>query len=202
MSLDRRVAEAISVGRYTERLHPRQRDGEFANKPGSRAKALAHRVERAIASLRDRQPSQADYQAFYGHFEAAMANHRYAAFVSHYTPAEMAAKRMRPITANNGQTGILIYDHGNGDVEGTALYNTSDVDGAGLAMLSDAVKSHGVNYLECYGEALRHLYERLGFEVVSKSPFDDKLAASNWDYERNGRPDYFVLRHPSNPNVR
>lgn len=49
-SLDRRVAEALAIGRFTAELHPRTRDGKWAQKwDGKRAKALEKRVERVVA---------------------------------------------------------------------------------------------------------------------------------------------------------
>ena len=118
------------------------------------------------------------------------------AYVTHYSLDEM--RSMTPLLANDGKTGVLVHDHGDGRIEATALFNTSDVRGAGLDMLRDAIANHGVNYVECFGSvkpgpSLPELYKSVGFEVTGRFPFDESQAPPSWDYAANGRPDYFTM---------
>lgn len=199
------LREAVSVGRFEAGLHPRSRDGKFSQKwGGSRAKALEKRVARAVAK---RSHAEAQRQAvpvarerFHAAFEDAMKGNEFTAFVSHHSLAEMTEKGMTPVTQNGGKTGVLVFDHGDGDVEGTALYNSSSVKGAGRAMLRQVVASNGVNYVECFGDVLSGIYRSLGFVDNEVMPFSDEYAPDGWDYARHGRPDYHVMRLPGNPN--
>lgn len=136
---------------------------------------------------------EVDVETYHDAFEGVMGDSEFTHFVTHRTPAEM--EDMTPLMRPDGKAGVLIHDHGNGDIEATALFSAPDAPrGAGLAMLDVAVREHGVNYVECYGDALRGLYEKLGFEVVDSSPFADEYAAPGWDYDRHGRPNYYTLR--------
>ena len=100
---------------------------------------------------------------------------------------------MVPILRNNGQTGVLIHDHGDGRVEATALFNVGPK-GAGSALLRDVVGSHGVNYVECLGAGLANYYSSLGFQVSSVEPFNPEKAVAGWDTTTMGTPDYYKMR--------
>ena len=131
---------------------------------------------------------------FYDAFESAMGpNNPYSAFVSHYSIPELEDMRARYLS-ETGLSGIAVKDHNDGRVEGTALFNDGDVRGAGGAMLSHAIDHAGVNYLECFGEVLRRLYEGYGFVVTEQFPFNDEYAPRDWDYDLFDRPDYFILK--------
>lgn len=101
------------------------------------------------------------------------------------------------IIDNDGKTGVLVKDHGDGRIEATALFNTSDEKGAGLNVLKRAVDEAGVNYVECFGDTLPKLYSKLGFEVTDQFPFDAEQAPSDWDYEAFGEPDYYLMSLPT-----
>jgi hypothetical protein len=79
-------------------------------------------------------------------------------------------------------------------IEATALFNVSGVRGAGLMLLKDAVDNYGVNYLECFGPVLNEKYAALGFKDVAVYPFDRAKAPKGWNYERDGTPDYHIMR--------
>ena len=138
-----------------------------------------------------------DGAAFSASFEAAFKDNPYTAFVNHYTPEEIQNEGMKPLTSNNGQTGLLIHDHGDGRIEATALYNVSDTPGAGRALLQDSVANHGVNYVECFGEGLRDIYQTVGFQVDTTSSFDPQYAPKDWNYEKFGTPDYYTMKIPT-----
>jgi hypothetical protein len=127
-------------------------------------------------------------------FNEAFANNPRSCFVNHYTLSEIKAGKMKALLSTDGKTGVLIHDHGDGRIEATALFNNSNKSGSGLRLLQQAVDSHGVNYVECFGEFLREAYTTVGFKVDTTSAFDPQYAPSNWNYERFGTPNYYTLR--------
>lgn len=141
--------------------------------------------------------SPSDGEEFSKNFEDAFANNPYTAFVNHYTPEEIQDENMKPLTANDGKTGLLIHDHGDGRIEATALYNVSGIPGAGRALLQDSVANHGVNYVECFGDGLKTLYQTVGFQVDTTSSFDPQFAPENWNYEKFGTPNYYTMKTPT-----
>ena len=58
------------------------------------------------------------------------------------------------------------------------------------------VNEFGVNYLECYGDPLRGIYESIGFKLESSAPFDPAQAKPNWNYAKYNNPNYYTLRLP------
>lgn len=103
---------------------------------------------------------------------------------------------MKPLLSSDGKTGLLVHDHGDGRVEATALFSTSEVPGAGLELLKGAIDNEGVNYVECFGPVLPVLYGTLGFVADTTSSFDPQYAPSNWDSARFDSPDYVTMRIP------
>ena len=128
---------------------------------------------------------------FHEAFEAAMDGNEKTAFVSHYSVDEL--RGMKTYLHPTGKAGIVVKDHHDGRIEGSALFNASGIKGLGRAILKAAIDRDGINYLECYGEDLRVLYESLGFEVTDKAPFNEDWAAPNWDYEKHNHPNYYIL---------
>lgn len=132
-------------------------------------------------------------EKFYGAFEAAFpVGSRYEAYVTHYTLAEMEAPNFTPISTNDGKTGAIVIDHGDGRIELSALFNTSGIPGAGVQLLADAITTYHVNYVECFGPFLNLQYESVGFHDVDVFPFDPAQAPSTWNYA-NDQPDYHVM---------
>lgn len=66
----------------------------------------------------------------------------------------------------------------------------------GHTLAMAAVALGGV-HLDCLGEHLRELYERVGFVVRNKLPWNDEYAPDDWNYERFGRPTYYEMAHAS-----
>jgi len=103
------------------------------------------------------------------------------------------------VTTPDGKAGFAVKDHGDGRIEITALYNTSTEKGLGSKMLGHAVERYGVNYLECFGPALPTIYEKAGFVVENKYPFDREQAPKDWNYAQFGTPDYYTMRYKGKP---
>jgi hypothetical protein len=131
-------------------------------------------------------------ERFHSAFADAMRDSPFQHHVTHHSIDEI--QQMKHIhLSEDGKAGYLVKDHGDGRVEATGLFNQSGDRGRGRAMLSDAVKNHGVNYVEAYGPKLPKLYEEVGFKTHEKYPFDQELAHPDWDYERHGKPDYHIM---------
>ena len=65
--------------------------------------------------------------------------------MTHYSLAEMQSKGMTPLLSNGRKTGQAIWNHGDGRIEATALFNESGIKGAGSRLLKETVDNHGVN---------------------------------------------------------
>lgn len=46
----------------------------------------------------------------------------------------------------------------------------------------------------CIGDKLKNLYNNFGFEITSTIKWNDELAPKNWNYDRFGRPDLYIMR--------
>ena len=173
---------------------PRDDHGRFASTGGLSAwadKKAGDSPGKLIAQAQTAPIREATAAEFKGAFDAAFKDSDMKAFVSHYSEKEL--KGMKTFLSKDGKAGIAVHDHGDGRVEGTALFNNGAPKGTGAALLQHAVEKAGVNYLECYGEGLRGLYEKGGFNVTSSSPFNDEYASKDWNYEKHGRPNYYTL---------
>lgn len=138
-------------------------------------------------------PQRPAAEEFSTNFKRLFRGDPFAAFVSHYSAAEIESRGMVPITINDGSTGVLVWDHDDGRIEAASLYNRSTTRGAGLALLRHVVRHDGVNYVECYGRGLEALYQTAGFATVKEYSFDDSQASADWDYQRFGRQSYKIM---------
>jgi hypothetical protein len=116
------------------------------------------------------------------------------AFATNYSEEELS--EMGTVLSDSGKSGVAVHDHGDGRIEGTALFNNGDPSGSGLAMLAHAVESMGVNYVECFGGTLNTFYARLGFVEDTRTPFNAEYAPPDWNYERDDHPDYVTMKLP------
>ncbi len=139
--------------------------------------------------------AQRDATTYWQEFGAAMHDNPNAAFVNQYSVDQIVSQGMTPVMANNGQTGALVLDHGDGRVEATGLYNV-DGKGQGLELLQQTMDENGVNYVEAMGDPLSNLYQQLGFEVKSADDFDAALAPKGWNIAKDNEPTYYSLALP------
>ena len=166
--------------------HPRAPDGKFGEAGdggGSGATPTKlHNVHEVTA------------QEFKQAFDRAFEGKPRTAYVTHYTLDEL--KGFRCFTAEGGKVGVAVHDHGDGRVEGTALFNNGGPKGGGIEMLRHVRDHAGVNYGECYGPKLNKLYETLGLRVDQTFKFDPSMASPAWDYVKDDHPDYMTMRLP------
>ena len=179
------VGEEEKRAAFIEALHPRDH-GKFTH--GRGIPALPH-VGSPHPGANALQPT--DATTFLTAFHAAFAKSPFRHHVTIYTPKEAVA--MSTFLTPDHKAGLAVHDHGDGRIEGTALFNASGRKGVASALLAQAVKSHGVNYLECFGPFLNRLYESLGFVETDHFPFDPSQAPPGWDYATFNHPDYHLM---------
>lgn len=82
----------------------------------------------------------------------------------------------------------------NGDIKG--IFKEPDFKGKGVAdnILQEAVKQGGV-MLDNFDNYLTPIYERNGFRVVSRTPFNEEYAPEGWNKEKHGTPDVVAMIH-------
>jgi hypothetical protein len=134
-------------------------------------------------------PSPESYRAA---LDKAMKNHPNAGFVTYYDPSEIKSRNMTVILENGGDTGCLIIDHGNGDIECAGLFSVAGK-GTGFDLLKRTIDQYGVNYVEAF-EGLSDAYTQLGFRPESTTPWNDDYAPRVWNYEAHGTPGVVTMR--------
>lgn len=129
-------------------------------------------------------------------FRDAMQGNPRTRFVNHYTSEEMADADMTSMVLPDGASGMVVVDHGDGRIEGSALFTHPDHKGkkTGAYLINRAIREGRINYGECYGEGLLHFYEGLGFVKASQDPFNPEYADPDWDYERDNHPNYYTMK--------
>ena len=131
-------------------------------------------------------------EQFSNHFNEAFAGAARSGYVNHYSLDEIRNEKMTPLLSNDGKTGLLIHDHGDGRIEATALFNTNGR-GEGVQLLRSSIVDHGVNYVECFGPKLPVLYGKVGFRESERYSFDKEQAPKNWNSEEDDSPDYVIM---------
>lgn len=167
---------------------PRDERGRWAASGGGSGGGAKTAAEHVRSNARASTPRE-----FKTAFTEAMRGSEFKAFVNDYSEDELGQMKALVLVGGDGAAGIAVKDHGDGRIEGTALFSQGGPKGTGSELLQRAVTEHGVNYLECFGERLRSLYERSGFVVESASDFSDEYAPKDWNPE-HGRPKYYTLR--------
>jgi hypothetical protein len=100
-----------------------------------------------------------------------------------------------PVSTEDAQNGTLIDVNGGrgivtqeGDIKGVFKKAGSKIKGVADKIIQKAIKSGGVKSDNFDGN-LTKIYERNGFRVASRVPFNEKYAPEGWSEEKNGRPD-------------
>ena len=135
------------------------------------------------------QPCPASAVEYARGFEQSRAG-RFGAWLASYTREDF--EHMRCFQAAGGKVGGAIKTAQDGVPEIVALYNNGGPKGSGRRMLAHLV-ANGARRLDCIGEGLRGVYESAGFRVTDTITWDDTQAPGGWDYERNGRPNLYVM---------
>lgn len=134
---------------------------------------------------------EVDAESFHAAFRLALADPVHGAFLTPYTLSDF--RGMRCYLAENGRVGGAIKTTG-GHCEAVSLFNRGGTRGAGLRMLRH-LTAQGADRLDCIGDALCALYERVGYRVVREIPWDDRWKPVGWEYDVYGRPNVYVMEY-------
>lgn len=108
------------------------------------------------------------------------------AFLTPYSPDEYLGKETSLYLSPNQKSGFGV----NPDGELISVFSLEK--GRGPSLAKQAVL-HGAKRLDCIGPKLVSLYKTVGFRVVDQIPWDDKYAPPNWNYDRFGTPDIYIM---------
>lgn len=117
-------------------------------------------------------------------FLAARAGARRAAFMAPVDELDPAA---HTVVSADMQAGFAVQPGG----ELTQVFNYGRP-GQGREAVAVAIEA-GATHLNCFDGFLVRFYRSLGFKEDERLPFDDNLAPTDWDYERDGRPDVVFM---------
>ena len=197
-------------GDWDEELHPRDEKGQFGaggggwiSKEGDTSGGMGGGgapKDAVTVGGRPFHPKVASAKDFKTAFAAAHAASDRQAYVTDYSEADLATMKACYVSPD-GKAGVAVHDHGDGRIEGTALFNNGAEKGTGIALLKHAIIHAGVNYAECYGPHLNKMYEKLGFVEATRDPFNKEYAAPTWNYERDDHPDYVTMKRPPTPKT-
>lgn len=110
-----------------------------------------------------------------------------ASFLTPYTAEDYVAKNATCYVSDCGRSGYAITEDGE-------LISVVSLPGArhGFDVAINAVEN-GAKKLDCLGSFLVKLYGAVGFVVVEEIEWDDQYAPENWDYEKFGRLNVYVM---------
>lgn len=101
---------------------------------------------------------------------------------------EEAAKEGTVITDEDG--GVVVSK--DGDIKGLFKKATSKAKGVAQKLLQKAVEAGGIK-LDNFDNYLTPVYEKAGFRVVSRVPFNEEYAPEGWNKEKHGTPDVVAM---------
>jgi hypothetical protein len=101
---------------------------------------------------------------------------------------EEAAQDGTVITDEDG--GVVVSKEG--DIKGLFKKATSKAKGVAQKLLQKAVEAGGVK-LDNFDNYLTPVYEKAGFRVVSRVPFNEEYAPEGWNKEKHGTPDVVAM---------
>ena len=84
-----------------------------------------------------------------------------------------------------------------GDIAGLFKKPTSDAKGVAQDLLNKAVAAGGIK-LDNFDGYLTNQYEKAGFRVVSRTPFNEQYAPEGWNKEKHGTPDVVAMVYDPN----
>jgi len=101
---------------------------------------------------------------------------------------EEAAKEGTVITDEDG--GVVVSK--DGDIKGLFKKAASKAKGVAQKLLQKAVEAGGIK-LDNFDNYLTPVYEKAGFKVVSRVPFNEQYAPEGWNKEKHGTPDVVAM---------
>jgi Zn-dependent peptidase ImmA (M78 family) len=87
-----------------------------------------------------------------------------------------------------------------GDIAGLFKKPTSNAKGVAQDLLSKAVEAGGTK-LDNFDGYLTKQYEKAGFRVASRTPFNEQYAPEGWNKEKHGTPDVVAMVYDPNNQI-
>ena len=138
-----------------------------------------------------------DPSSFYAKIGEAKDNNPHGAFVTQHGIEDYA--NMRTFLNDDGTVGVAVKD--DGDIVSVFKDNKKNKSkGAISSILLTAIENGGTK-LDNYNGELSRMYLAHGFIPVARTAFIDEYAPSDWNYERDGRPDIMVHPHACGGNA-
>ncbi|MGI5085505.1 hypothetical protein [Treponema putidum] len=126
---------------------------------------------------------------FRDNFSKSIVANPYKAFVEIHD--EDYYKSCKNFMQKDGLSGISVTKDGNI----VSVFKAKEMRKGELDRLIPLAIDNGGKKLDNFDGNLSNLYSKYGFIPVSKTPFNDKFAPSDWNYERDGRPDIIFWVH-------
>ena len=133
-----------------------------------------------------------DPSSFYAAIGEAKKNNSHGAFVTQHEVAEYEG--MKTFLNADGSVGVAVTADGN-IVSVFKNDKTSTSKRAMSSILLTALENGGVKLDNFGSDALSNMYLQHGFIPVARTAFVDEFAPSDWNYERDGRPDIIFWVH-------
>ena len=131
-----------------------------------------------------------DPSSFYTKIGEAKESNPYGAFVTQHEIEDYA--KMRTFLNDDGTVGVAVKD--DGDIVSVFKNRKNKSRGAVSSILLTALENGGTK-LDNYNGELSRMYLAHGFIPVARTAFVDEYAPSDWNYERDGRPDIIFWAH-------
>jgi hypothetical protein len=134
-----------------------------------------------------------DPSSFYAKIGEAKESNPYGAFVTQHEIEDYA--KMRTFLNDDGTVGVAVKD--DGDIVSVFKNKKNESTNAVSSILLTALENGGTK-LDNYNGKLSRMYLAHGFIPVARTAFVDEYAPSDWNYERDGRPDIIFWMHNGN----
>ncbi len=105
----------------------------------------------------------------------------------------MLTKKGKVISVDGGY-GFVSND---GDIKGVFKLPTSKVKGVADKVLQESVKQGGTK-LDNFDGYLTKIYERNGFRIAARIPFNEEIAPDGWNKAKHGTPDVVAMVYDPN----
>lgn len=154
---------------------------------GSSVREIIQQKEATPVDLR----TATDPSSFYAAISEAKQNNPHGAFVTAHDVSEYGDMKM--FLSDDNSVGVAVTK--DGDI--VSVFKNPNVSKARKSVSSillTAIDNGGVK-LDNYNGGLSKMYLDHGFIPVARTAFVDEYAPSDWNYERDGRPDIIFWRH-------
>lgn len=148
-----------------------------------------------ITSIDLRYHSSAE--SFESAIQAAKKSNPYGAYVTQYSASDYSG--MDLFLSDDGNVGVALHDTEHGtDIVSVFKNPKTNVKRAVSSILITAIENGG-NKLDNFHGDLSTWYEQHGFIPVARCAFNEEFAPTDWNFERDGKPDIVFWVHNGDP---